>query len=152
MPTVYDVADYFLWKASETGELLTNLKLQKLVFYAQAFHLAVFDKPLFQDDFEAWVYGPVCPTLYREYKEFGWNPICRDSINKLNFTPDAEELLEEISDLFLGESAYNLQRRTHREDPWANARQGLPPDTPSHNIISKETMKKYYKQFIVEEN
>ena len=63
-----DVAEYFLALANETGGTITNLKLQKLVYYAQAWHLANFDKPLFDAKFEAWVHGPVIPGLYEEYR------------------------------------------------------------------------------------
>ena len=61
---VFDVAEYVL---SEVGYVST-MKLQKLVFYSQAYSLVTFDEPLFSDDFEAWVNGPVCPPLFRAHK------------------------------------------------------------------------------------
>ena len=66
-----DVVDYFLGFANETGEWITNLKLQKLVYYAQAWHLAIYSKPLFNTDFEAWVHGNVIHDLYSECKSWG---------------------------------------------------------------------------------
>ena len=67
--TAERVADYIIRSAHESGELITNLKLQKLVYYAQAWHLALFDEPLFDDPIEAWVHGPVVSSLYSKFPE-----------------------------------------------------------------------------------
>ena len=75
MLNCFDIADYFVRLANETGDYISNLKLQKLVYYAQAWYLAISDEALFEEDFEAWVHGPVIPELYQEYKSFGWRPI-----------------------------------------------------------------------------
>jgi len=149
MTTIHDLASYFLCRAAETGELLTNLKLQKLVYYAQAWHLAVTGKPLFKEDFQAWVHGPVCPDLYHEYRYCRWQPIVLTSLpEEPTFAPESEEVLNQVVDLYLGESAYTLQRMTHSEDPWVNARKGLASDSPSNRIISQKSMKEYYENFI----
>ena len=75
MPATYnaaDIAEYFLWKAHEEGqELLSNMKLQKLLYYAQGLHLALGFGPLFDDEIQAWTYGPVVADVYHEYKEYG---------------------------------------------------------------------------------
>lgn len=148
MATVFEVAKYFLWQAGEVGELLSNLKLQKLVYYAQAWHLAVCGRELFPQDFQAWVHGPVCPDLYHAYKHYGWQPIpCVDE--KPSFHGDTEQLLDQVVELYLGESPYRLEQMTHSEAPWNLARGALPPDVPSSAIISKESMKAYYEQFVV---
>ena len=66
MLTAAQVADYFLSLVDEdAGDSMTNLRLQKLLFYAQAWHLALTNRPLFEEDFEAWVHGPVIPSFYR---------------------------------------------------------------------------------------
>ena len=70
-----DVSDLFLCWASIDGDLITNLKLQKLLYYAQAWHLAHFGSPLFSDDIEAWQYGPVIKSIYQKYSKFGNQPI-----------------------------------------------------------------------------
>ena len=65
MLTCYDIAKYFLAQADEEiGDLISNLKLQKLVYYAQGFYLALHDEALFPEDIEAWTHGPVVPVLY----------------------------------------------------------------------------------------
>jgi uncharacterized phage-associated protein len=72
--TCFEVANYFLKRQEpEVGDLMTNLKLQKLVYYAQGFYLAMMDSPLFNEPIEAWEHGPVCVPLYHEYKNFGSN-------------------------------------------------------------------------------
>jgi len=76
--TAEQVAEYFLLLVDEdAGDIMTNLRLQKLVYYAQAWHLAILDEELFEDDCEAWVHGPVIYGLYKTYEGFNWNPIPR---------------------------------------------------------------------------
>ncbi len=142
--TCYEVANYFIRLANETGSYISNLKLQKLVYYAQAWHLAIHDTPLFEEDFEAWVHGPVIPALYQEYQHFGWKPILKD-VKKPSFSEDVQNFLNEVSEVYFGCDAYELERMTHQEDPWVKARGGLPIDAPSSEVISKESMKEYYK-------
>ena len=147
--TIDQVADYFLWSACQNGDLITNLKLQKLVYYAQAWFLALYEEPLFNDEFQAWVHGPVNTNLYHRFKDARWQPINCDPF----YSPDSEPNLpqkvkahlDEIIDVFFDYSAHTLERMTHNEDPWINARQGLPQSVASNNIISKSDMMNYYK-------
>lgn len=72
MLTCFDAADYFLSKIDEdAGDVITNLKLQKLVYYAQGFSLALCGRPLFAERIEAWQHGPVCPALFAKYEKSG---------------------------------------------------------------------------------
>jgi len=72
MKTCFDVANYFLKRQDpDAGDLMSNLKLQKLVYYAQGFHLAMENSPLFNEPIEAWEHGPVCVPLYHKYKSCG---------------------------------------------------------------------------------
>jgi len=146
----FNVADYFIRLANKTGSFLSNLKLQKLVYYAQAWHLALHDTPLFQEDFEAWVHGPVIPELYQEYKKFGWQPILKDADPKL--PKNVEDFLDEVAKEYFACDAYELEQMTHAEDPWNLARgEDMLPDEPCNNVIKQEWMKEYYKSR-VEEN
>lgn len=141
------VADYFLALANETGDAITNLKLQKLVYYAQAWHLANFGKPLFDEDFEAWIHGPVIPKLYKLYKERGSQPIILnkkfDQVADL-FDADTRKFLEKIVDVYFSETAYRLESMTHQEDPWIEARHGFAADENCSTIIKKDIMRDYY--------
>lgn len=153
--TYTPVADYFIGLSNVTGSLITNLKLQKLVYYADAWHLANYDKALIDEDFQAWVHGPAIPALYGQYKEFGWQPIVRKDLDENSlkgivdgFNPRVKTLLELVSDSYFGLTAFELERLTHNEDPWKITRDGLADDEPSSKIIDKNLMKDYYRRFI----
>ena len=76
MLSCFDVAKYFATLVeSDAGDSISNLKLQKLAYYAQGFHLAMYDTPLFPERIYAWAHGPVVEELYHAYKKFGANPI-----------------------------------------------------------------------------
>jgi uncharacterized phage-associated protein len=138
----FDIADYFIWIANETGSFISNLKLQKLVYYAQAWHIALHNNPLFEEDFEAWVHGPVIPSLYQKYKSFGWQPISEDVAPML--PKDVLQFLDEVAEEYFACDAYELEQMTHAEDPWNWARGDLAPDEPSNEVIKKEWMKEFY--------
>jgi len=142
MLSCFNIADYFIWLANETGSFLSNLKLQKLVYYAQAWHLGLNETPLFQEDFQAWVHGPVIPTLYQKYKTFGWQPIVEDANPKLS--EEVQAFLHEVAQEYFACDAYELEQMTHAEAPWNWARESLLPDVPSEAVINKEWMKEYY--------
>ena len=139
----FDIANYFIALANETGSFVSNLKLQKLVYYAQAWHLALHDAPLFPEDFEAWVHGPVIPELYQKYKPFGWQPIAEDA--KVNLPEKTQEFLHEVAEEFFTCDAYALEQMTHIEAPWNLARSSLRADMPCNEIINKDWMKEYYR-------
>lgn len=139
----FDIAKYFICLANETGSFISNLKLQKLVYYAQAWHLALHELPLFDEDFEAWVHGPVIPALYHNYKHFGWKPIQEEAT--LNLSESILCYLKEVADEYFACDAYELERMTHIESPWQRAREGIASDEPSTNVIFKDWMQEYYK-------
>lgn len=122
MATIFDIANSFLLLDEQNdGEGLSNMKLQKLIYYAQGFHLALFSKPLFSDNIEAWRHGAVVPNLYQRYKNYGKTllPLADDeAFDKL--TTDEFNLLEEIYQVFGQFSAWKLRNMTHEETPWLN--------------------------------
>lgn len=141
MASAIDVVDYFLSKTINDDEELTNLKIQKLIYYAQGFHLAIFDRELYQDEIEAWRYGPVCPEVYHKLKENGSNIILYDKskqdFSKI-FNKDQIELLDEIYNIFGQFSAWKLRDMTHEEPTWMN-------NKDSASTISHKEMKEYFK-------
>ena len=142
--TASQVADYIIHFSHQHGDLVTNLKLQKLVYYAQAWYLALYGKPLFGGRLEAWVHGPVQPTVYQNFKKFGWNPITDDP-GEVNLPEHIKSHLNEVMEVYGVLSAYQLERLTHREAPWLNARNGLPMDINSEAAISPQDMEKFYR-------
>jgi uncharacterized phage-associated protein len=120
------------------------------LYYVQAWHLAVFGKPLFAERFEAWVHGPVIPDLYRQYKEFGWRNIDTE-VQKPDFSPDLTSFIEEVLDEYGPLDARRLEYLTHREDPWRDARSGLAPEEPCTCPIDEKQMAEYYRRRLSQE-
>ncbi len=116
LTTARKVANYILCFAREHGDLITNLKLQKLVYYSQAWFLALYDIPLFEGRLEAWVHGPVQPEVYKAFSS-RWNPI---TTRVTCPTFDDERIaghLDEIMDIYGDLTGHHLERLVHQEDP-----------------------------------
>lgn len=146
------VADFLLAESRERGEILTNLKLQKLLFYSEAWYLALNDQSLFREEFQAWVHGPVLPSQYFRFREFRWKPIVAEVQRPQIDTAGVVDHLVEVIDVFGSETAVALEMMTHRERPWLEARGNLPPTATSSAAISKQTMRDYYRALADEEN
>jgi uncharacterized phage-associated protein len=140
------VAKYFLSRVDEdAGDGISNLKLQKLVYYAQGFHLALHGAPLFREQIEAWEHGPVVPELYREYKRYGSASIpSPDDFDPDEYDADVAGLLDEVYDVFGQYSAWKLRNMTHEERPWLEAY----GDGDRGRVISPESMREYFKEYV----
>ena len=138
-----DIAKKLIFKAQNDepngGERLTNLKLQKLLYYQQGFHLAFFGTPLFAEDVEAWMYGPVVPAVYDEYSAYGSSSL-PEVKEPVSLSEDEEELFNEVYDAYREFSAIGLMNRTHSERPWLDA---VPHDRGT--VITQESMMAYFK-------
>jgi len=119
------VANFFIGKGLESGRPVTNLKLQKLVYFAHGWYLALTDKPLIDSTIEAWRFGPVVNSLYHGLKEYGMNPIT----SKLSLFPYNSdrissidtEFLDFIWELYKDFSAEQLVNFTHEAgSPWSD--------------------------------
>ncbi len=149
---VNQIADWFLASIDrEAGDTISHLKLQKLMYYAQAWSLALNGKVLFNEDFQAWTHGPVLPSLWLMLKNFGWDSIPLEAIRTKSdvFTED-EEILSDILNSYGDMSAKHLEELTNSETPWRKARGNLPIEVSSTQIISKELMREYYKKLYEE--
>lgn len=140
------VAHYFLSRSiPNTNRSITHLKLQKLVYYAQAWHLALRETPLINDDFEAWIHGPVCPNLYYEYRGYGYHDIPAVDDEKVNINDTGvEQVLEAVWTAYGSFDGKYLEELTHQETPWNIARQNLTKWSHSNKIISHQSMKDFY--------
>jgi uncharacterized phage-associated protein len=139
-----NVARYFIVRAYEDGieAEMTNMKVQKLLYYGQSLHLALYDEPLFDEEIQAWRYGPVCPPAYWFYSDFEAKQLPIPGQDFLSQIPDDKRaLLEEIWEYFGGYHAYRLSGMTHLEFPWQKARKGLPSQASSTEPILLEDMK-----------
>lgn len=137
-----DIANKLIYKAQEDepngGERLTNLKLQKLLYYQQGYHLAAFGSPLFEEVIEAWMYGPVVPCVYDEYSHYG-SATLPDTGKAIELPEEEEVLFNQVYQAYRDFSAIGLMNRTHGEQPWLQA---LPHDRGT--VISNESMKSYF--------
>jgi uncharacterized phage-associated protein len=102
------------------------------------------DKPLFQEDFEAWIHGPILTSQYSRFWPNSWRSI-EDEIAAPQLPGHVTTHLDEVLDVFGVESAIALEAMTHAEEPWREARGKAAPDEPSTAIINKETMKRFYR-------
>lgn len=131
---------------------MSHLKLQKLVFYCDAYSLAYFGKPLIEDDFEAWVHGPVCRRLYdslkdksKLYSDVAYTPDKTDVDKEFaTLTFDQQSLINNILCQLSSWSSFELEASTHQEGPWKKARKGYSEADKCSVIIKKDDMKEYY--------
>lgn len=139
---VEQVAEWFLRYAEIVGcDDLSNLKLQKLLYYAQSAHLAEFNgEPLFSEPILAWNHGPVVESIWRKYTKYGNAPIPADKEVDLSgiFEPADETELEQVFELFGQYSPWSLRNRTHDELPWKS--------TPRNHVIAPELMREYFSE------
>lgn len=140
MANVFDVAKYIL---EEKGTMST-MKLQKLCYYAQAWSLVWDDKPLFDEDFEAWANGPVCRELF--FKTQGKYSVSAgdETGGKGDLTDDEKDTIDQVLDHYGEHNAQWLSQLTHMEDPWNDARKGVLAGAGCDRVITKESMALYY--------
>lgn len=137
----YSAMDIAKWFINEIHP--EPLKLQKLLYLAQGFSYAFNDKPLFDDDIEAWVHGPVVPIVYNEYKEYKYNPIFLN-YNLCEIDEETLDILNYVKNNYAKYDAKYLEEMTHNQEPWIISRDGLDPDERSDKTISKENIASYF--------
>lgn len=139
MSTVHDVAAYILEKRG----LTTAMKLQKLVYYSQAWSLVWDDKPIFQEKIEAWANGTIVHELYREHKGmFDVNSLPKG--DPIALMQDETETVDAVLAFYGDRSSQWLSDLTHQEDPWKDARKGLLPGQRGSKEITLAAMAEYY--------
>lgn len=136
-----DIANKLLKYAADSpeGEYMSNMKLQKMLYYQQGFHLAYFDTPLFDEELEAWMYGPVVPCVYDTFQSYGSRGI-EPSGKGVTLEKEEEALFAEVCRIYGAYSATGLMNMTHSEKPWKSTPTGM------GNVISKSVMKMFFKK------
>jgi uncharacterized phage-associated protein len=140
MANIFDVAKYILEKRGT----MSTMKLQKLCYYAQAWALVWDDEPLFDEEFEAWANGPVCRELF--LKTQGRYSVSAEDETGGNgdLTEDEKDTIDKVLEHYGEHNAQWLSQLTHMEEPWNNARIGVPAGVDCNRIITKESMALYY--------
>ena len=151
---VKTVALFFIALAQDAGEQLTHMKLQKMVYYAQAWYVGTFGEPLFDSEIEAWQFGPVCSEIYHDYKQYGKSDIlftdvcdtrkgCVAAVAQ-KIPSDVTAFLQSIADDYMQHSAFELSKMTHTEKPWV--------DAFSHSgVITVDSMRQYYGALVIDD-
>lgn len=155
MYSVFVISDYLIFSSKIEGRFnLSVLKHQKLLYYVQAWYLAFYGTKLFDSDFEAWVHGPVNKEIYDRYKEskYIFSELSLDDITNDSFkdlSDDVKLHIDTILDSYGKYTASELERMTHEEKPWIEARVGLNEYERGDVIINPKTIETYYKARLV---
>jgi len=139
MTDVHDVATYILSKQGQ----MTAMKLQRLVYYSQAWSIVWDEKPLFGERIEAWANGPIVPGLYREHQgqfKVGWLHLG----NPNYLTNDEKETIDVVLQYYGNKKTQWLSELARLEDPWRKARGNCPPGAVCNNEITLAAMAEYY--------
>ncbi len=145
-----DLSKYIVSFCNSKGDVITNKKLQKLLYYTDAWYAVFNNAPLIEEEFEAWVYGPVVPVVYQYYKCFGSAPIqevetdIQDLVKELSIKPKIQEIIDAVLLKYYKMSAFELELLSHNETPWLTARANIATHEPSISKISKTLMQQYY--------
>lgn len=162
---IKEFAEYIGLSLLSKGISITPLKLQKMLYYNQAWHMVVFgrDNTLFEDVPEAWVNGPVYPVIHDEYKaysifsplpcsafgitdESGISDQVQDLSGKMGLSKNQIQLIDSVNTLYGTKRDEALVFLTHSELPWSEKRAGLLPFDKTHKPLSLDTMYSYYKE------
>lgn len=139
MVNAHDVAAYVLGSLGS----MTTMKLQKLLYYCQAWSLVWDERPLFDERIEAWANGPVVREVYEKHRgvfqvsQWRWG-------NAQNLDRTEVETVEGVVEFYGKKSAQWLSDLTHKEDPWIDARRGVPDGFASAREITHAAMNEYY--------
>lgn len=152
LPSADAIADYILTKIdADAGDSITNLKIQKLVYYVQAWHLALNGSPAFSGEIEAWAHGPVVRRLYGRFREYGWqaiDPTARRTDPSRVVPRATRELIDEVWDAYGDLSGSELEALTHSEAPWIEAYGDRPSGSRCTEKIDHDSMARFYREML----
>lgn len=147
-----DIAAFFVRMddLKDIKDGITNLKIQKLLYYAQGYHLAYFNESLFDSPIEAWRYGPIVPEVYRKLSHFDRNPVDINAIKKsenddnigILQDSDTKQLLISVFEQLGQFSAWKLMEMTHEESPWKS--------TSQNDEITLDKLKSFFSKRITQ--
>jgi len=141
MNTIFDIANYILEKEGS----MTTMKLQKLCYFSQGWSLAWDNKPIFNEDFEAWANGPVNRELFEKHKgkfEISSNFFKQYTTNSVS--KEAKENIDIVLEAYKNIEPLALSRISHSERPWIESRGHTKEGERCNTIISKDLMQEYY--------
>lgn len=149
MYTATSLANFFIRKGIEDGKPVDQMKVQKLVYFAHGWYLAIADKALLNEPIEAWRFGPVIPSLYHSLKYSG-NQAITETIHvqkdtELDTDVELQAYLTSIWNLYLSFTGIQLSNMTHEEEtPWAKIATEFNNQIPADKDIDNEVIKQYF--------
>lgn len=151
---IHDVTDYIITRFADDPGSLNLLKLQKLLYYVQAWHLALGAGVLFVGGFQAWVHGPANREIYDRFKSthMMFSDVRRDHIRpefeETHLSEGARRHIDEILESYGDLSGTQLERMTHDERPWIEARAGLKSFDRCETLIAESSMVTFYQSLL----
>jgi len=141
-----DIANWFINQFDkDAGDVITHLKVQKLLYFAEAWSQVLLNRELFLESIEAWSHGPVVREVFNEFRDAGWEPLSiKGDLVKVD--DDVEDVLQQVLDTYGNVSAKTLENMTHKDQSWIEARGSLPPESRCNNVISKQKIKRYFTE------
>lgn len=152
MENIKDVCNYVIFRLTSEGDgSLSHLKLQKLLYYIQAWNLAYEKKPLFNGTFQAWIHGPVNRKVYNLFKDtkYMYSSITVKDLDEVDFSfpnlsAEDKVFIDGVLEVYAPLSDVQLEKMTHDETPWIEAREGYLPYERCETDICEDTMATYY--------
>lgn len=141
MRSALELSKYIISKCNNEDCPISNLQLQKILYYIQGAFYRTFNKPAFDDDIEAWQHGPVVKNVYYEYSNYVASKLTMNILNNVINEYDNSEIkvINEIIEKLKAKDAWELVDMTHREDPWKLV-------SSYFGIISKESIKNWFNE------
>ena len=162
MENAVAVANYFVRKSLDSGIPVTPMKLVKLVYVAHGWYLGLTGEPLIAEGVQAWKYGPVVPSVYASFKDYGGSPIT-EPVGALNAngqmvyysitSPELASFLDKIWDEYKDYSAVELSALTHQEEtPWFETWHNKGGKDTRAVLIANDAIQSHYKQVLASDN
>lgn len=145
--SAFRLIPHILKRVNESQSAVDPLKLQKLLYYIQAWSLVLREHPIFSEPLEAWVHGPVVPSVYRHYKGHSYQVIYIPA-DPHSIGSEEAQVIDLVCETYGKKTGTFLENLTHSEDPWLQARSGLKSHQRSNRQISLKAMTRYYSKFL----
>ena len=145
--TALQLAHYVLQYTTKYNIRITHLQLQKVLYYIQGYHLQKFGLPLFEDNIEAWQYGPVISSVYRKYFVQGSLPLRTDIQTVLDVTPEQQSLINSVIEKKARLRAAQLVSATHAEAPWKDLKAQV--EAGYRPIMTVDAIKRHFDSQVV---
>ncbi|MEI8396670.1 MAG: type II toxin-antitoxin system antitoxin SocA domain-containing protein [Rhodospirillaceae bacterium] len=148
MYRIDDIVDYLLAKGRKAnGDGVTNIDIQKIIYLAQGWHLALRGEPLFAEPIRAWIYGPAVEEVYHRLEQYGDLPIPASEAapNAARALPEGvRNLLDQVWTKYSRMNSHQLVELTHQPGPWCTARGSLPPTAKATTPLSLDEMRAFF--------